>query len=101
MKIYEELREYADTCMENEYDLTQCYQALSTCIDEFADGVISPDPYKAILWAKGQDKSEEAEFSCRFIYEYKKLCWLVQVARDYCFNALEKLEKVNNVGSEV
>lgn len=57
-----------------------------------------PDPAKAIEYMETTEKEkrdalgEDAEHSFEYIFDYKRIMWLVEVALDYCCSALDRID---------
>lgn len=56
-----------------------------------------PDARKAIEYGNTVDADKhcdkEAKWSWEYINDYSRIMWLVRIAKDYCFAALDKCEK--------
>ena len=91
--------EYQDITFDNLCDLEMASMALNELLNEY-DWAYEPDAIKAIEHGStaGGSKDKAAQFSYKYIADYRKIMWLVKVARDYCLLALERCENVCNGG---
>lgn len=88
-----------DITEDNLYDLEMASMALDELLNQY-DWAYEPDAIKAIEHGStvGGSKDKVAQFSYKYIADYRKIMWLVRVARDYCFLALERCENAYNGG---
>lgn len=84
---------YEDITEDNLYDLEMASMALRELLNQY-DWAYEPDARKAIEYGStvGGSKDKVAQFSYKYIADYRKIMWLVRVARDYCLLALERCE---------
>lgn len=91
------LLQYEDTIINNLADLQKAHMALDELLDEYEWQQL-PDARKAVEYGATVNAKErcdiEAERSWKYIADYKKIMWLVNVARDYCSVAIENCNKV-------
>lgn len=88
--------QYEQALTDNLADLEKAWMALNELLNEY-EWVHLPDAKKAVeygetVFAK-ENCSKEAEHSWKYIADYKKIMWLVNVARDYCCTAIENCNK--------
>lgn len=81
-------------------ELDMALQAMNELINDY-DWNITPNASKAIKYgtsigAEKENCSFEYKMSWKWITEYKRIIWLMKVARDYCYNALQILEETEN-----
>lgn len=93
IKLQEEVRQYEGIISDNLYDLEKAHMALEELLGTY-NWDYEPTPQKAMEYglAVGEEIekcSDEAKYSWDYITGYKKIMWLVSVARDYCFSALK------------
>lgn len=92
-KLYEEVRQYEEVIMDNLCDLEKAKMALNDLLDTY-NWNYEPTIQKALEYGtaareEAEKCSDEAKMSWKYMYDYKKIMWLVSVARDYCNSALE------------
>lgn len=90
----EEILQYEDIVGNNLYDLEKAQMALQELLDTY-EWNYTPTAQKAMEYgcAVGKEIEKcggEAKRSWYYINDYKKIMWLVSVARDYCHSALER-----------
>ena len=82
----------ADAISDNIYNLESVQMALGEIIEKF-DYNYEPDARKALEYGNTVHANkycdEDAKRSWEYIYGYKKIMWLVKVARDYCDMAID------------
>lgn len=87
----------ADAISDNIYNLESAQMALNEIIEAF-DYNYEPDARKALEYGNTVHANkycdEDAKHSWEYLYGYKKIMWLVKVARDYCHNAIDCCEKI-------
>lgn len=88
--------DFEEVVTENLVDLEKAYMALDELINQYCWNY-KPDARKAIEFSETVNAmeycDEEAKMSWRYIADYKKIMWLVSIAKDYCYSALESCEK--------
>lgn len=87
--------DYEGLVMDNIYNLEKASMALNELLNEY-EWDCEPSAYDAIKFGNaigGRGCTEEEKHSWRYIDGYRKIMWLVSVARDYCFSALSDCEK--------
>ncbi len=93
---------YESLVMDNIYNLEKASMALDQLLDEY-QWDYEPSAYDAIKFGRavGNNRAEctdNEKRSWNYIEGYKKIMWLVGVARDYCFSALTDCEKAYKGG---
>ena len=87
--------DFEEVVTENLVDLEKACMALDELITQY-DWNYEPNARKALEFSSSinPDKycDKEAEWSWRYIADYKKIMWLISIAKDYCYSALEKCE---------
>lgn len=77
---------------DNVYDLEQAIMALEEIINSY-EWDFEPDARKALEYSTTVKPKEncdkDAELSWLYLRGYKKIMWLVRVAKDYCWNIFE------------
>ena len=97
-RLEEEVFQYNGITSDNFYDLEQACMALNELLGNY-QWDYEPTPQKAMefLSAVGENVekcSDEAKWSGEYIHGYKKIMWLIRIARDYCSSALERCQNV-------
>ena len=94
-----EILKYEDLAEDNLYDVEMALMALDELLNQY-DWAYKPDARKAIEHSStvGGSKDVVAQFSYKYIADYRKIMWLIRIARDYCLLALERCENVYNGG---
>lgn len=89
--------QYEDIISDNMYDLEMVIMAINELLNDY-DWAYEPDARKAIEYGStsGGNKDEVGKFSYKYINEYKRIIWLVRVARDYCRSALDRCNNIYN-----
>ena len=81
-----------DSIYDNIYNLEQARNALQELLDKY-DWSYKPDARKALEYGNtvhaDEYCDEDAKRSWKYIYGYDKIMWLVKVARDYCYEAID------------
>lgn len=90
-----EILKCEDLAEDNLYDMEMAYTALDELLNQY-DFAYEPDARKAIEHSStvGGSKDKVAQFSHKYIADYRKIMWLLRVARDYCYSTLERCDKV-------
>lgn len=87
----------ADAISDNIYNVESAQMALNEIIEKF-DYNYEPDARKALEYGTTVNANErcdkDAKRSWEYLYGYKKIMWLIRVARDYCDKAIECCERV-------
>lgn len=83
---------------ENSIALEKAQMALDELLNEY-DRNFVPTIQKALNFSSAVGKevhncSDEEKFSWKFMYDYKRIMWLIRIASDYCYSALENCNKV-------
>lgn len=83
---------YDETLMECSGDIDKALMALNELINNY-DSVLLPDARKAIEHGTtiGGSKDEQAQFSWKYIYDYKRIMWLIRIAFDYCSSVSQSI----------
>ena len=88
--------DYDGLVMDNIYNLEKANMALNQLLDEY-QWDCEPSAYDAIKFGNTvgarRECTDEEKHSWDYITGYRKIMWLVSVARDYCFSALTDCEK--------
>lgn len=97
-ELQEKISKYEDIVTYSEIDIEKATMALQVLLDEY-DWDYEPTLQKAMKtgFAKGKEIdecTEEEKFSYQYIYDYKKIMWLVRVAFDYCLSASNNITSV-------
>ena len=97
-ELREKILKYEDIVTYSEIDIEKATMALQVLLDEYDRGY-EPTLRKAMKsgFASGEEISkctEEENFSYRYIYDYKKIMWLVRIAFDYCLSASNNINSV-------
>ena len=100
----EDLEKNLSNCHENAFEssikLEKARMALSQLLDNY-DWAYEPSAEKALYYGNtipGQrEEDEDAERSWLYIYDYKKIMWLINVAYDYCNSALDDINACQGV----
>ena len=89
-----------DIAEDNLYDMEMAYTALDELLNQY-EWAYDPDARKAIEHsnAVGGSKDEVAQFSYKYITDYRKIMWLIRIARDYCYSTLERCENIYRGGA--
>ncbi len=90
-QLKEKIYQYESIITENLCDLEKAHIALNELLNEY-EWDYTPSARKAIQYGNtvpSANTDREAELSWQYIADYKKIMWLVSVARDYCFSALK------------
>ena len=69
--------------------------AVNALLDKY-EYAYEPNPYDAIKYSNGVDKCDHAQQSWSYIYGYKEIMWLANVARDYFCSVDDMIEKFLN-----
>lgn len=95
-ELQKEVFQYEEVIDSNLADLEKAYMALSELLNEY-HWDYEPDVRKAIEYGSTLHEDEncdkKAKWSWEYINGYKKIMWLVSVAKDYCYEALESCNK--------
>lgn len=96
--------EYDGIMMENSYNLKNASTALQEILDQY-DWNYQPNARKAVEYGctvhPERFCDEEAKRSWEYVVGYKRIMWLVSIARDYCFLALESCESALERGGTI
>lgn len=96
-QLRREVLEYEEIIAGNLVDLEKSYMALDELLNQYQWDYV-PSARKALEYAMTVHLDEhcdnEAKLSWQYITDYKKIMWLISVARDYCYSALESCNKV-------
>lgn len=88
--------DYECLVMDNIYNLEKADMALNELLNEY-QWDYEPSAYDAIKFGSaigGIGCTEKEKRSWNYIEGYKKIMWLVSVARDYCSLSLEACERI-------
>lgn len=100
----EDLEKKLSNCHENAFEssikLEKAKMALRQLLDEY-EWDYEPSAEKALYYGRaipGQRKKDEyAKKSWSYIYDYKKIMWLINIAYDYCNSALDDINACQEV----
>lgn len=83
--------EYEGIVGDNLVDLEKAHMALDELLNEY-EWINPPDARKAMEYAQtvhpDEKCDEQAKNSWKYMADYRKIMWLVNIARDYCYSAL-------------
>lgn len=95
-QLNREVLEYEELIAENLVDLEKAHMALDELLNQY-QWDYEPSISKAAEYGNTvhADKycDKEAKLSYQYIADYKKIMWLVSIARDYCYSAMESCNK--------
>lgn len=100
VQLEREVSHYEELVADNLVDLEKAHMALNELLNEY-EWDYTPSASKAIQYGStvpSANTDREAKLSWRYIEDYKKIMWLVNIARDYCYSALESCNKVYSGG---
>lgn len=63
--------------------------AISELVQDYDMGDNIPDADSALEWARNENRSQLAIQSAKWIYEYNRIMWLINVANDYGSKLIE------------
>ena len=96
--------DYEDILNYNFYNLEKASMALNELLNAY-EWNYTPDARKALEYSCTMypDKfcDDESKRSWEYVVGYKRIMWLVSIARDYCFLALESCESALDRGGTV
>lgn len=92
-QLKEKIYQYESIITENLCDLEKAHMALNELLNEY-EWNYEPTAQKALKYGSALSgdivkSDKEAEFSYKYLNDYKKIIWLISIARDYCHSALE------------
>lgn len=95
-EIQSNIKDYDGLVMDNIYNLENASMALNELLDTY-QWDYEPSAYDAIKYgntvgSKLEKCTKEEKHSWEYITDYKKIMWLISVARDYCYLALTDFE---------
>lgn len=103
--VQKEVLDYEDILNDNFYNLEKAQMALEELLGSY-EWDYTPTAQKAMEYGSAIGKemekcSDEAKRSWNYLNDYKRIMWLISVARDYCYLALEKCESALEYGCAV
>lgn len=91
-----------DVITENMVSLGKAQMALDMLLQEY-QFEYEPDAQKALKYGNAvhaeKECTNEERFSYKYLRDYKKIMYLVQIASDYCYSALESCRCVYEGGT--
>lgn len=98
-KLQNEIFRYQESASDASVDLEKATMALQELLNEY-DWAYEPDARKAIEHSStiGGSQDKVAQFSYKYIADYKKIMWLAKVALDYCHIVSEQINLIQNGG---
>ncbi len=94
-QLKKEVLQYESLVADNLNDLEKAHMALDELLNTYLFDY-EPDARKALEYGNtvgAEERDENARHSWYYINDYKKIMWLVRVARDYCHSALDSCSK--------
>lgn len=97
-QLEEKIYQYESIITDNLCDLEKAHMALNELLNEY-EWEYEPTAQKALEYGSAMGKEvykcdKEAKFSYKYLNDYKKIMWLVSIARDYCYLALKSCNDV-------
>ena len=98
-KLQKEIFTYQESASDSIVDLEKATMALQELLNEY-DWAYEPDARKALEHSTtvGGSQDKVAQFSYKYIADYKKIMWLVKVALDYCYKVSGQINFIQNGG---
>ena len=97
--LQKEIFRYQDSVYDSFVDIEKATMALRELLNEY-EWAYEPDARKAIEHSStiGGSEDKVAQFSYKYIADYRKIMWLVNVALDYCCKVAEQINFIQNGG---
>ena len=97
--LQEKIIEYENAVGDSAKDIEMATMALQELLNEY-DWNYTPDARKAIEHGStvGGSQDKVAQFSYKYIADYRKIMWLIQIAFDYCFLASKDIDSIYRGG---
>ena len=98
VQIEKKIEEYEGILYDSSVSIEKAVFALNELLDKY-EWNYEPTAQKAMEYGSAVGKmisecSDEAKLSWEYINDYKKIMWLINVARDYCYLILDKCNNV-------
>lgn len=100
IELQNKIIDYENAVEDSVKDIEMATMALKELLNEY-DWSYAPDARKAIEHAStvGGSQDEIAQFSYKYISDYRKIIWLIQIAFDYCFLVSKNIDYIYNGGA--
>lgn len=102
-QLAKKVSDYEGIIADNLVELDKMYMAIQEILDTYEHNYI-PETGKAYEYANTVHAeatcSNEAKWAWEYMCGYKKIMWLANVARDYCYLAIKNCENVYQRGAE-